>query len=225
MYTQEQMDNMFESFVVNKYYFVTYKAICEYFQKHPTDEKCFNYHHIYPSFLYKETHQLKNRYWTIEKLDEEYKPNDNVVKLPVKWHVIAHYCLAMALLTQDAKNSFFTLVEDYTKPIESYSFNEVQTLSQLVYENSLPNTSDHYMTVSERKEKGRKIFYEIKEKYESDNKEDIEEYKEEYKRKQKEYTARWKEEHKEEIEEKKRKQKEYFKMIKEEWKNKEKESD
>ena len=196
MYTDEQIEQMFGKYIKNEYYFKTYVNIYRYFMENETDCDKFNHHHFYPSFLRKIENQdnvLKNRYHTIEKLDKEYDIKDNVVKLPIRWHVISHYCLGMTLQTTDAINSFFTLVDDYSKPIEEYTFNDVQTLAQLVEENALPNTIDCYVTQSERKEM--------------------------YKVQQKEYKEKWKEEHKEEIEERKRKQREYAKQKRQEYKN------
>ena len=222
MYTDKQLNEIFKPYVkiFNKYYFATYKAICMYFQENPCDTDRFHFHHIFPSFLFKEENQLKNRVHTVEKLDENYLPKDNVVKLPVKWHVIAHYCLAMALLTQDAVNSFFILVGDYSKPIEKWTFNEIQTTAQFVDENAVPNTFDRYISLSERKEMNKKLQKENQEKYETEHKEELEQKKAELKEKQKAYKEQWKKDNKEKIEEQKKKQKEYIKKLKEQYKNK-----
>ena len=67
----------------------------------------------------------KNRYHTIEKLDETFKPNDNVCKLRILYHVLAHYYLAMALrgtlYEYDSLNAFCTLINDYSRPLSSYT--------------------------------------------------------------------------------------------------------
>ena len=138
------------------------------------------------------TKNVDGMYQKLEKHDKLFDIKDNVVKLPIKWHVIAHYCLAMATLREDDINSFFTLVGDYSKPIQNYTFFDVQTLAQLVEENAQPNSINHYVTQKERKEL--------------------------YKEQQKEYKKKWEEEHKDEIEERKRKQHEYAKKMREEFK-------
>lgn len=193
MYTDEQIKDMFYEYIKDYDYFTRYTNIYKYYKTNDCESNKYNFHHFVPCNFTKESLQEKNRYHTIEKHDELYDIKDNVVKLPIKWHVIAHYCLAMATLREDDINSFFTLIGDYSKPIEKYTFNDVQTLAQLVEENALPNTIDHYVTQSERKEM--------------------------YKVQQKEYKEKWKEEHKEEIEERKRKQREYAKQKKQEYKN------
>ena len=192
MYTDEQIEQFFGKYIKNKNYFGTYVAIYKYFMENKTDSNRFNHHHFVPCNITKESLQEKNRYNTIEKHDKLFDIKDNVVKLPIKWHVIAHYCLAMATLREDDINSFFTLVGDYSKPIQNYTFDDVQTLAQLVEENATPNSIDYYVTQSERKEM--------------------------YREQQKEYKKKWKEERKDEIEERKRKQREYAKKMREEFK-------
>ena len=192
MYTDEQIDQFFGKHIKNKNYFGTYVAIYKYFMENETDNNKFNHHHFVPCNITKESLQEKNRYHTIEKHDKLFDIKDNVVKLPIKWHVIAHYCLAMATLREDDINSFFTLVGDYSKPIQNYTFDDVQTLAQLVEENAQPNSINHYVTQNERKEL--------------------------YKEQQKEYKKKWEEEHADEIEERKRKQREYVKKMREEFK-------
>jgi len=192
MYTDEQIEQFFDKYIKNKNYFGTYVAIYKYFMENETDSNKFNHHHFVPCNITKESLQEKNRYHTIEKHDKLFDIKDNVVKLPIKWHVIAHYCLAMATLREDDINSFFTLIGDYSKPIQNYTFDDVQNLAQLVEENATPNSINYYVTQSERKEL--------------------------YKEQQKEYKKKWEEEHKDEIEERKRKQKEYAKKMREEFK-------
>lgn len=192
MYTDEQIEQFFGKHIKNKNYFGTYVAIYKYFMENETDSNKFNHHHFVPCNITKESLQEKNRYHTIEKHDKLFDIKDNVVKLPIKWHVIAHYCLAMATLREDDINSFFTLVGDYSKPIQNYTFDDVQNLAQLVEENAQPNSIDHYVTQNERKEM--------------------------YKEQQKEYKKKWEEEHADEIEERKRQQREYAKKMREEFK-------
>jgi threonine aldolase len=154
-------------------------------------------HHFFPSFIYKQMIGEKNRYHTIEKLDESYNPNDNVCKLRILYHVLAHYYLAKSMVgtvyEYDSLNAFCTLINDYSRPLNSYTLEEVKEIGILIEENTEPNQIDHYVTQSERKEM--------------------------YNKQQKEYKEKWNEEHKEEIEERKRKQREYAKQKREEYKN------
>ena len=202
MYTDEQINELFKNKIPqdkeSQAYFSAYINIYKCSFTRPTKSDKYNFHHLYCSFLAKFDWGEKNRYHTIERLDEFYKPNDNVCKLRILYHVIAHWCLGMALRNTpfeiDARNAFFTLVDDYSRNIESYTFDEVKELGRLVEENTEPNKIDHYVTQSERKEM--------------------------YKEQQKEYKKKWKEEHADEIEERKRKQHEYAKKMREEFKKK-----
>lgn len=201
MYTDEQINNLFEN-RYNKFdphckqYLDAYINIYKQSFAHPCESDKFNHHHFFPSFIYKQLIGEKNRYHTIEKLDEAYSPNDNVCKLRILYHVLAHWYLGMALRGTvyefDAKNAFFTLINNYSRPIESYTMEEVVGLGRLIEENAEPNQIDHYVTQSERKEM--------------------------YKEQQKAYKEKLKEEHKDEIEERKRQQREYAKKMREEFK-------
>lgn len=217
MYTDEEIEQFFNKYIKDRNYFETYVAIYKYFMKNETDSDKFNSHHFIPCNFTKELLQEKNRYHAIEKHDELFDVKDNVVKLPIKWHIIAHYCLAMATLREDDVNSFFTLIKDYSKKINDYTFDDVQSLAQTIEENSIPNTIDHYLTQSERKDLYKQTMKENKKRYEEEHKEEIELRKLEMKQKQKENLKKWKEEHKEEIElrklEMKQKQKEYLNKI------------
>jgi hypothetical protein len=223
MYTDEQIEELFK----NKYnlfdpqckqYLDAYINIYKQSFINPCQSDKYNFHHFFPSFIYKQIIGEKNRYHTIEKLDEMYKPNDNVCKLRILYHILAHYYLAMALKGTmyefDANNVFFTLIGDYSRKIETYTFDEVKEIGRLIEENALPNQIDHYVTQSERKELCKQSVKENKEKYMEEHKDEIEQKKLEFKQKQKEYKKQWEERHKEEIEERKRKQKEYIKNIK-----------
>ena len=192
MYTDLQIKDIFDGYIYDKDYFERYVSIYKYYKTHDCESDRYNFHHFFPCNYTKEILERKNRYWTIEEHDKIYSIEDNIVKLPVKWHVIAHFCLAMATNRKDDINSFYTLVGDYNKDIYSYKFDDVQDLAQLVEENATPNTIDHYVTQSERKEM--------------------------YKEQQKSYREQWKEEHKDEIEERKKQQREYAKKMREEWK-------
>lgn len=203
MYTDEQINEMFKDKyntidVHCKQYFDAYVNIYKQSFIHPCKSDKFHHHHLFPSFIYKQMIGEKNRYHTIEKLDETFKPNDNVCKLRILYHVLAHYYLARAMKGTvyefDANNAFYTLIGNYSRNIESYTIEEVIELGRLIEENSQPNHIDHYVTQNKRKEM--------------------------YKEQQKEYKEKWKEEHKEEIEERKRQQKEYAKKMREEFKKK-----
>ena len=203
MYTDEQIDEMFK----NKYnlfdplckqYLDAYINIYKQSFINPCKSDKFHHHHLFPSFIYKQMIGEKNRYHTIEKLDETFKPNDNVCKLRILYHVLAHYYLAMALrgtvYEYDSLNAFCTLINDYSRPLSSYTLEEIKEIGRLIEENTPPNQIDHYVTQSERKEM--------------------------YKEQQKTYKEKWKEEHKDEIEERKRQQREYAKQVRMKYKQK-----
>lgn len=200
MYTDEQIDELFKNKIPqdkeSQAYFSAYVNIYKCSFTRPTKSDKYNFHHLYCSFLAKSDWGEKNRYHTIERLDEFYKPNNNICKLRILYHVIAHWCLGMALRNTpfeiDARNAFFTLVGDYSRNIESYTFDEVKELGRLVEENTEPNKIDHYVTQNERKEM--------------------------YKEQQKAYKEKWKEEHKDEIEERKHQQREYAKQMRTKYK-------
>lgn len=201
MYTDEQIDEMFKDKYNTidsqcKEYLDAYINIYKQSFINPCKSDKFHHHHLFPSFIYKQMIGEKNRYHTIEKLDETFKPNDNVCKLRILYHVLAHYYLAMSLRGTvyefDANNAFYTLVNNYSKNINSYTLDEIKELGRLIEENTPPNQIDHYVTSSERKEM--------------------------YKGQQKAYKEKWKEEHKDEIEERKKKQREYAKQIRAKYK-------
>ena len=200
MYSNEQITEMFKDKIPqdkqSQSYFRAYVNIYKLSFTRPTQSDKYNHHHFYPSFLYKADLNEKNRYNTIEKLDEKYNPQDNTCKLRIMYHAMAHYYLAMCLrntkFALDSRNAFFTLIGDYSRNLESYTFEEVKDLGRLIEENTQPNQIDHYVTQTERKEY--------------------------YKQKQKEYKEQWKEEHKDEIEERKRQQREYAKQMRNKYK-------
>lgn len=206
MYTDEQIEEIFK----DKYnlfdpqckqYLDAYINIYKQSFINPCKSDKFHHHHFFPSFIYKQIIGEKNRYHTIEKLDETFKPNDNVCKLRILYHVLAHYYLAMALsgtiYEYDSLNAFCTLINDYSRPLSSYTLDEIKEIGRLIEENAQPNSIDHYVTQSERKEM--------------------------YKEQQKAYKEKWNEEHKDEIEEHKRQQREYAKKMRGEFKKKFKE--
>lgn len=203
MYTDEQINEMFKDKynIIDpqcKEYLDAYINIYKQSFINPCKSDKFHHHHLFPSFIYKQMIGEKNRYHTIEKLDETYNPNNNVCKLRILYHVLAHYYLAMALKGTvyefDSLNAFCTLINDYSRPLSSYTLNEIKEIGRLIEENAEPNQIDHYITQSERKEM--------------------------YKEQQKAYKEKWKEEHKDEIEERKRQQREYAKEMRMKYKAK-----
>ena len=221
MYTDEQIDELFKNKIPqdkeSQAYFSAYVNIYKCSFIRPTKSDKYNFHHLYCSFLAKSDWGEKNRYHTIERLDEIYKPNDNICKLRILYHVIAHWCLGMALRNTpfeiDARNAFYTLIGNYSKNIESYTFDEVKELGRLIEENSEPNQIDHYMTQSETKEYFKQKQKDYMEDWEEKHEEEILRNKEFMKQKRKESQEKWKEEHKDEIEERKRQQREYAKKM------------
>lgn len=228
MYTDEQIKEMFGSILTNdeesRMYFDSYVNIYKWSFQHPTQSKKYHFHHFYCSFLAKNDSDImtKNRYWTIERLDEKYVPDDNVCKLRILYHVMAHYYLAMALrgtpYETDARNSFFVLVNDYTRPLESYSLNEVEELGRMIEDNAEPSKFDRYMTQSKMKEYMKSKNDDYKENYLNEHKGEIEQRKIENKERQKEFRQKWNEEHKDEIENRKRKQREYIREMRKKYK-------
>lgn len=201
MYTDERINEIFKDKYNTidsqcKEYLDAYINIYKQSFINPCKSDKFHHHHFFPSFIYKQMIGEKNRYHTIEKLDEFYKPNDNVCKLRILYHVLAHYYLAMAfrgtVYEFDAYKAFCTLINDYSRPLSSYTLEEVKEIGRLIEENAEPNQIDHYVTQSERKEY--------------------------FKQKQKEYVENWKKEHEEEIKERQRKQREYAKQMREKYK-------
>ena len=201
MYNDEQINEMFKDRYnlfdpQCKEYLDAYINIYKQSFINPCKSDKFHHHHLFPSFIYKQMIGEKNRYHTIEKLDETFKPNDNVCKLRILYHVLAHYYLAMAMKGTvyefDASNAFFTLINNYSRPLSSYTFDEVKEIGRLIEENAESNQIEHYVTQAERKEM--------------------------YKEQQKAYKEKWKEEHKDEIEERKRQQREYNKKMREKYK-------
>ena len=161
VYTDEQINEMFKDKYntidpLCKDYFDTYIHFYKRSFTRPCKSNKFHMHHFFPSFIYKQMIGEKNRYHTIEKLDEAYSPNDNVCKLRILYHVLAHYFLAKAMKGTvyefDANNAFYTLIGDYSRNIDSYTYEEVKEIGRLIEENVEPNEIDHYMTQSETKE-------------------------------------------------------------------------
>ena len=203
MYTDEQIEEMFKDKYNTidpqcKQYLDAYINIYKQSFINPCKSDKFHHHHLFPSFIYKQIIWEKNRYHTIEKLDKTYNPNNNVCKLRILYHVLAHYYLAMALKGTvyefDSLNAFCTLINDYSRPLSSYTLDEVKEIGRLIEENAEPNQIDYYVTQSERKEM--------------------------YKEQQNAYKEKWKEEHKDEIEERKRQQREYAKEMRMKYKAK-----
>ena len=166
----------------NNEYMKKYIEICEFYQKQPTKKDRYEFHHIFPAFLYRVEKNEKNRGKIIDELDKEYTPDDNIVKLPSKFHVIAHYCLGMALKTKESINAFQIFLKDYNTLIENYTIDEVKELAQMYEETSQPNNFDKYLTSKEKEN-----YYKEKQKEYYKEKEKI------YKEKQKEYYKKLKE--------------------------------
>jgi hypothetical protein len=218
MYNDEEIEKLFENHIVDETYFKKYVDIYKYFKINETKDDRFNFHHFFPVNYGKEILNEKNRYHTIKKHDEFYAIENNVVKLPIKWHIIAHYILAKATFRKDDINSFFTLIGNYDRNIESYSFNEVESLAELIEENSEPNQTEHYMTQSETKEYLKQKQKDYMEDWAEKHEEEILRNEEFIKQKRKESQKKWKEEHKDEIEERKRQQREYAKQMRAKYK-------
>lgn len=180
-------------------YINKYVRICRFYKENPTKKTKYNFHHIFPSFLYKSELQEKNRYHTIEKLDNDFDPNQNTVKLPIQYHILSHFYLGLGLQTIDAINSFYVLIGDYSKNINLYTEDEVIKLAELIEENALETKQKEYLTISQIKEKNKQIREESKKQWKEENKDKVEEYKQkqkEYRKQQYQKQKEWLKSHK-----------------------------
>lgn len=149
---KEYIKEKLKSYSKNDKALEKYFRIIEYFELNGCKDCRYSFHHIIPSFLYKQELHTKNRSYTIDKLDEDYPPEDNVVKLDNQYHVIAHYYLALALQTKDAENSF-RIFDDWTKEFREYTEKDAIQLGLDYKETSQPTKITKYMTNKELKEK------------------------------------------------------------------------
>lgn len=143
--------------IANKTALKRYLEICQAFQKIETKDPKYNFHHIYPAFCFKEDIGGKNRDKVIDLLDEAYKPEENVVKIPLKFHLVVHYLLAQALLTEDAVGAFMVLHGDYTRTFSSFTTEEVIRLGEILEEGEIPTKQDRYYTKKEIEEMAKQI--------------------------------------------------------------------
>ena len=84
MYTDEQINEMFKDKYntidpLCKDYIDTYIHFYKRSFTHPCKSNKFHMHHFFPSFIYKQMIGEKNRYHTIEKLDESYRSEERRV--------------------------------------------------------------------------------------------------------------------------------------------------
>ena len=131
-----------------------YISQCDFYLKNPPSKSKFEFHHIYPSFIFREIKGLKNRAKTIDLLDAEYKPKINIVKLPCKWHILIHWNLANALTgtryEKDAQNALRLMIGDFYTPWEEFKYEQIQNLAKMYEETCQPNRFSTYMTASEK---------------------------------------------------------------------------
>ena len=69
--------------IADNLYMDKYINQCDFYLENTTNKSKFEFHHIYPSFIFREIKGLKNRAKTINLLDAEYEPKINIVKLPL----------------------------------------------------------------------------------------------------------------------------------------------
>lgn len=127
-----------------------YIKICQFYQEHPTKIIRSQYHHIIPVFITRINKNLKNRIQAEQLHDEIYNPQDNVVLLPGKYHLLAHYYLGKAMRTKEAINSFQIFIGDYIESIENYTENQVKELGQMYEDTCQPNKFKQYLTYKEK---------------------------------------------------------------------------
>ena len=168
MYSKEYIKSIIKPISKNwsEAWFNNYYKIIEYFSKHDTCDNKYNFHHVIPVHVSVDENSttFKRRAQAIAYHDEKYNIIDNVVKLPIKMHVIAHYCLAKATMNKKDINSFMILHGDFTRDFYSMTMHDVEELSNLVHESGFPNSSEHYMTIDEMKRQQQEYRHEYSKK-------------------------------------------------------------
>lgn len=185
MYTKEQLKDLLKERIKDFEQFDKYYAIYQYhFQNNSSIEtKKYHFHHCIPVNVTKQNLNKKNRRQVIAEHDNKYNVEDNIVKLPIKWHIVAHYVFALATKNIDDINAFYTLVEDFETNINSYTFDSVVDLAKIIEENAKPNSKKQYMTV----EQVKKQIKQKQNNYKQELKQKMKPRQEEYKKQLKEH--------------------------------------
>lgn len=158
--------NYFDSLATDE----NYEWIVRYFdalmkEENKTAEK-FNKHHIRPCFSFKDK-EHKNRKET-QKLADKF--NDNLIKLSVYNHTIAHYCLWKIFNNWDSKTAFQRMCNKKDL-INNLTENELMEIAKLQEDCAKTNKT-------EKEIKERKRNYAIK--YREENKDDLKQSKHNY---------------------------------------------
>ena len=186
------------------------KEVLEYFESIRTEEnsiwidKYFEYlsyesnltaekyrkHHIIPCFSFKdENHKTRK-----ETLPLANKVENNIIKLSVYNHIIAHYCLWKIFNNEDSRRAVYLMYEKCN--LDYLSENEIKEFAKIQEECAKEN-----MTEEELKENKSKTD----KKYQENNKEKISKNKKIYYKEHLKYFAeqrkRYNQEHKEQIKE------------------------
>ena len=175
--------------------------IDEYFERlsdkeNLTAEK-YNRHHIIPCFSFKdENHKTRK-----ETLPLANKVENNIIKLSVYNHIIAHYCLWKIFNNEDSRRAVYLMYEK--RNLDYLSENEMKEFAKIQEECAKENR-----TKEEFKEYQKRWYEEHKEekaKERAEHKEERSEYDKEYYRKNKEkkakYDVEYRKTHKEKIKE------------------------
>ena len=174
-FTENLNYSQFFSFEVLDYFYSictdeNYEWIGKYFDVLMKEEnksaKKFNKHHIRPCFSFKDK-EHKNRKET-QKLADKF--NDNLIKLSVYNHTIAHYCLWKIFNNWDSKTAFQRMCNKKDL-INNLTENELMEIAKLQEDCAKTNKTEEEI-------KERKRNYGIK--YRTNNKEEIVQKKKEY---------------------------------------------
>ena len=174
-FTENLNYSQFFSFEVLDYFYSictdeNYKWIGKYFDVLMKEEnksaKKFNKHHIRPCFSFKDK-EHKNRKET-QKLADKF--NDNLIKLSIYNHTIAHYCLWKIFNNWDSKTPFQRMCNKKDL-INNLTENELKEIAKLQEDCAKTNKTEEEI-------KERKRNYGIK--YREENKDDLKQSKHNY---------------------------------------------
>ena len=205
MLNRKQIKEILKPFlIVNCVWFNKYLDLMEEMIEHyPQSCNKYNYHHLIPVSIYKNIKGLKNRAQAINGADETFTVENNIVKLPIYYHVIAHYYLYKCsnynlnnTAYNDMKRAFLGFMS-LDKRADEYSMQEVIACAKDFHNQSQDTISEHYLSQDERKEMTQQYAKQKQQQYLEEHKEEIEQRKLDYKQKQKEYYNQYKAKQKE----------------------------
>jgi hypothetical protein len=133
------------------------------------DASKYNIHHIIPCFTFKDkTHKIRKETRIFAD-----KIKENLIKLSVYNHILAHYCLWRIFKTNDSKNPVILMCNN--KYIESLTENQIKEIAKLQEEIAKENMTDEEKRMYEKKyrEEHKKKMKIYNENYRKDNKEEL----------------------------------------------------